>query len=310
MGASILASLVDAALSKVIAVASDQFTSLVDAVVSRVTTSASDQFDLPQGWNNHLTEFRDTMETLRGFLQDANEKYVSGHLALKKWLQDLRDIADEADDILEEVAYEGMQREVQKSEVRRSTFLDPSHWLFRQRMANGVADLNKRLADIHLSADRLGLRPKLANIVPQPRCMAGRETHSFLSSQVRGREEDVSKIVRLLVDSSSQHDLPVMIIVGMPGLGKTTIAKAAFNNDKIREHFGDNKMWVCVSENFDVNKILMEMLKSRSGSGSGDGDFGSRDIVMKKIQEKLGGKNYLLILDDVWNEERPKYGRI
>ncbi|GKV29281.1 hypothetical protein SLEP1_g38217 [Rubroshorea leprosula] len=307
MAASILASLVDAALSKVIAVASDQFTSLVDAVVSKVTTSASDQFDLALGWNNDLTEFRDTMETLRGFLQDANEKNVSGHLALKKWLQDLRDVADEADDILEEVAYEGMQREIKKSEVRHLTLPDPSPLLFRREMANRVADLNKRLADINSLGERLGLQQKFANMVPEPRGRAGRETDSFLSSQVFGRDEDVSKIVRSLVNSSSQHDLPVMIIVGMAGLGKTTIAKAVFRNDKIREHFGDNKMWVCVSENFDVKRILMEMLKYCSGSSSGDEDFGSRDRVMKEIQKKLGEKNYLLILDDVWNEERQRW---
>ncbi|GKV48280.1 hypothetical protein SLEP1_g55102 [Rubroshorea leprosula] len=307
MGASILAFVVDVALSKVIAVASDLFNSLVDAVVSKVTTSASDQFNLARGWDNDLMEFRDKMKTLRGFLQDANEKNVSDDHALKSWLQRLRDIADEADDILEEVAYEGMQREVQKSKVRRLTSLDPSPRLFRQKMANRVADLNKRLVDIHLSADQLGLRPKLANMVPEPRGRAIPETHSFLSSQVFGRDEDVSKIVRSLVDSSSQHDLPVMIIVGMAGLGKTTIAKAVLKNDKIREHFGDNKMWVCVSENFDVKMILMEMLKSCGGSSSGDGDFGSKDIVMKKIQEKLREKNYLLILDDVWNEERQKW---
>ncbi|GKV48305.1 hypothetical protein SLEP1_g55129 [Rubroshorea leprosula] len=307
MGASILASLVDAALSKVMAVVSDQFTSLKDAAVSKVTAVASDQFNLARGWNNDLTEFRDTMKTLRGFLQDANEKNVSGHLALKKWLQDLRDVADEADDILEEVAYEGMQREVNKPKVRRLTLPDPSPLPFRQEMANRVKGLNKKLADINSSAHQLGLQYKLANVVPEPRGRAGRETHSFLSSQVFGRGEDVSKIVSFLVDSSSQHALPVMIIVGMAGLGKTTIAKAVLKNDKIREHFGDNKMWVCVSENFDVKMILMEMLKSCGGSSSGDGDFRSKDIVMKKIQEKLGGENYLLILDDVWNEERLKW---
>ncbi|GKV49892.1 hypothetical protein SLEP1_g56616 [Rubroshorea leprosula] len=293
MGDSILGSIVAAAVSKVTAVASDL-----------VTAFASDQVNLALGWEEELKKFHRTMMRLRGFLQDAHEKNVSGHLALKSWLQDLRDIADEADDILEEVAYEGMQREVKKSKVRRLTLPDPSPLLFRQEMANRVADLNKRLADINSSAHQLGLQYKLADMVPEPRGRAGRETHSFLSSQVFGREEDVSKMVSLLVDSSSQHDLPVMIIVGMAGLGKTTIAKAVLKNEKIREHFGDNKMWVCVSENFDDKKILMEMLKSCSGSSSGDGDFGSKDIVMKELQEKLGKKNYLLILDDVWNEER------
>ncbi|GLU05085.1 hypothetical protein SLE2022_222040 [Rubroshorea leprosula] len=278
--------------------------SVVAAAVSKVVAVASDQFNVALGWEEELEKFHRTMMRLRGFLQDAHEKNVSGHLDLKSWLQDLRDITDEADDILEEVAYEGMQREVNKSKVRRLTLPDPSPLLFRQEMANRVADLNKRLADINSSAHQLGLQYKLANMVPEPRGRAGRETHSFLSSQVFGREEDVSKMVSLLVDSSSQHDLPVMIIVGMAGLGKTTIAKAVLKNEKIREHFGDNKMWVCVSENFDVKKILMEMLKSCSGSSSGDGDFGSKDIVMKELQEKLGEKNYLLILDDVWNEER------
>ncbi|GKV29290.1 hypothetical protein SLEP1_g38228 [Rubroshorea leprosula] len=283
---------------------------VVEATLSKVIAVASDQLDLALGWNENLQKFRSTMRYLRGLLQDADEKNVGGNPALKSWLWDLRAIADEANDILEEVAYKNMQRQmaVQKSKVRYFfTQCDPRPLVFRQKMANKVKNLNKNLAGISRLANDLGLQQKLANMVPEPGGGAGRETHSFLSSQVYGREEDVSKIVRSLVGSSSQHDLPVMITVGMAGLGKTTIAKAVFNNDKIREHFGDNKMWVCVSENFDVKMILMEMLKSCGGSSSGDGDFRSKDIVMKKIQEKLGGKNYLLILDDVWNEERPKW---
>ncbi|GLU05051.1 hypothetical protein SLE2022_221750 [Rubroshorea leprosula] len=273
--------------------------SVVEAAVSKVIAFASDLLNLALGGDEDLLEFRHTMRTLRGFLQDAHEKNVSGHLDLKSWLQDLRDIADEADDILEEVAYEGMRPEVKKSKA-----FDLRALLFRQKMANRVEDLNKRLADINSSAHQLGLQHKLANMLPELRGRAGRETHSFLSSQVYGREEDVSKIVRLLVDSSSQHDLPVMIIVGMAGLGKTTIAKAVFKNGEIQEQFGDNRMWVCVSENFDVKKILMEILNSCGGSRSAERDFGSTDLVMEEIQKKLGEKNYLLILDDVWSEER------
>ncbi|GKV06763.1 hypothetical protein SLEP1_g18609 [Rubroshorea leprosula] len=296
MADSILGSVVAAVVSKVIAVASD----LVTAFASdQVIAVGSDQFNVALGWEEELEKFHRTMMKLRGFLQDAHEKNVSGHLDLKSWLQDLRDIADEADDILEEVAYEGMRPEVKKSKA-----FDLHALLFRQKMANRVEDLNKRLADINSTAHQLGLQHKLANMLPELRGRAGRETHSFLSSQVYGREEDVSKIVRLLVDSSSQHDLPVMIIVGMAGLGKTTIAKAVFKNGEIQEQFGDNRAWVCVSENFDVKKILMEILNSCGGSRSADRDFGSTDLVMGEIQKKLREKNYLLILDDVWSEER------
>ncbi|GLT71660.1 hypothetical protein SLA2020_436600 [Shorea laevis] len=280
---------------------------VVNAAVSKVIAIASDQLNLALGWNEDLQKFRSTMRSLQGLLQDADEKNVSGNLALKSWLQDLRAIADEANDILEEVAYENMQRQmaVQKSKVRYFfTQSDPRALVFRQKMANKVKNLNKKLAAINLSANQLGLQYKLANTGPEPRARAGLETHSLLPSPVFGRKEDVSKIVSLLVDSSSQHDLPVMTIVGMPGLGKTTLAKAVLEDDKIREHFSDNKPWVCVSENFDVKKILMVVLKACGGSSSGDGDFGSKDILMKKIQEKLRKENYLLILDDVWNEER------
>ncbi|GLU05063.1 hypothetical protein SLE2022_221840 [Rubroshorea leprosula] len=283
---------------------------VVEATLSKVIAVASDQLDLALGWNEDLQKFCSTMRHLRGLLQDADEKNVGGSPALKSWLQDLRAIADEANDILEEVAYKNMQRQmaVQKSKVRYFfTQSDAGTLVFRLKMANKVKNLNKKLAGIYHSANQLGLQYKLANTGPEPRGRAGRETHSFLSSQVFGRDEDVSKIVRSLVDSSSQHDLPVMIIVGMAGLGKTTIAKAVFRNDNIQEHFGDNKMWVCVSENFDVKRILMEMFKYCSGSSSGDEDFGSRDRVMKEIQKKLGEKNYLLILDDVWNEERQRW---
>ncbi|GKV49916.1 hypothetical protein SLEP1_g56639, partial [Rubroshorea leprosula] len=280
---------------------------VVEATLSKVIAVASDQLDLALGWKEDLKKFCSTMRHLRGLLQDADEKNVSGNPALKSWLQDLRAIADEANDILEQVAYKNMQRQmaVQKSKVRYFfTQADPQALIFRQKMANKIKNLNKKLAGINRSANQLGLQYKLANTGPEPRATAGLETHSLLPSPVFGRKEDVSKIVSLLVDSSSQHDLPVTTIVGMPGLGKTTLAKAVLQNEKIREHFGDNKMWVCVSENFDVKRILMEMLESITKSSSGGGDIGSKDTVLRKIQEKLGEKSYLLILDDVWNEER------
>ncbi|GKV52618.1 hypothetical protein SLEP1_g59194 [Rubroshorea leprosula] len=111
-------------------------------------------------------------------------------------------------------------------------------------------------------------------------------------------------MVKLLIDSSNQQPLCVVSIVGIAGLGKTTLAKLVRNNDQIQGHFS-NIMWICVSDNFDVMRILVQMLESLSKGHCEN--ITSRDVIVQKIKEKLEEKNYLLILDDVWNEERPKW---
>ena len=48
-------------------------------------------------------------------------------------------------------------------------------------------------------------------------------------------------------------------IVGMGGVGKTTLSPQIYNNQKIVEHFS-LKARVCVSEEFDVPKITKKVL--------------------------------------------------
>ena len=78
---------------------------------------------------------------------------------------------------------------------------------------------------------------------------------SFLNdSEVIGREFEVVKIVNELISSSNQQVISVLPIVGMAGLGKTTLAKVLYNHEEIKKHF-DVLAWVHVSGNFDVEEI-------------------------------------------------------
>ncbi|CAI0473680.1 unnamed protein product [Linum tenue] len=84
----------------------------------------------------------------------------------------------------------------------------------------------------------------------------------------------------------------------MGGLGKTTLAQLVLSRAK--SEF-DVIAWVSVGEDFDVHRITKTILGS---DGSGCNDLNS---LQEKLKEKLSGKKFLIVLDDVWNEDYQKW---
>ena len=88
-------------------------------------------------------------------------------------------------------------------------------------------------------------------------------------------------------------------IVGMGGLGKTTLAQAIFNNKNVTEHF-ELKAWVCVSKEFDVCRVTKRILEEEISDTC---NFEGLNLMQLKLKERLMGKKFLLVLDDVWCEK-------
>ncbi|XP_049387675.1 putative disease resistance RPP13-like protein 1 [Solanum stenotomum] len=85
----------------------------------------------------------------------------------------------------------------------------------------------------------------------------------------------------------------------MGGLGKTTLAKVVYNDEKVKNHFG-LRAWYCVSEPYDALRITKGLLQ---GIGSFDSkDDGNLNQLQVKLKESLKGKKFLVVLDDVWND--------
>ncbi|KAJ6295379.1 hypothetical protein OIU78_023406 [Salix suchowensis] len=126
---------------------------------------------------------------------------------------------------------------------------------------------------------------------------------SSFFSEVVGREDDVSIVTDRLATLTKQHVLSVVPIVGMAGLGKTTVAKKVCEVMKERKHF-DVTLWVCVSNDFSKRRILDEILQKIDKS---TGVLTNLDTIIEKLQEKLENKTFFLVLDDVWNEDHGKW---
>ncbi|KAM5559903.1 putative disease resistance protein RGA4 [Rosa sericea] len=284
-----------------------------EGILTKVTSLATQEFTLVLGFKGDLAQLRDSFLKIQAMLRDVDHSQVRGE-AVELWVKDLEDIAQEADDVLDEIGYEVLRRKVElRNQMKKKVKIFFSHnnpVAFRFKMAHKIKKINKSLVNLNNeAAGRIGLVARtLANATSQDVEVLDRETVSSFDSDEKliiGREEVVSDIVKTLVKSNYNEEnyLPVLAIVGMPGLGKTTLAKSIYHESEIDSHFHE-KIWVCVSTPFEVKTILRGILESLELEKA---TIQSKDAICKCIREKLEKKRYLLVLDDVWSEDTEKW---
>ena len=268
-----------------------------------------------------INKWEKTLLKLHAVLGDAEEKQLTSRL-VKLWLDDLRDLAYDVEDILDEFATEALGRKLtaetqaSTSKLRRlipscCTNFTPTAIKFNVKMRSKIEDITSRLQDISVQKNDLHLAEDINIAAGRPTTRRDLEilptTCSVDESSVCGRETDKAAILELLFDDNapiiSSDDFGaarVIAIIGMGGLGKTTLAQLAFNDKEAQTHF-DLRVWVCVSDDFNVLKLTKTILQSVAAGGSDVNDFNQLQL---KLKEQLSGKKFLLVLDDVWNEKR------
>ena len=93
-----------------------------------------------------------------------------------------------------------------------------------------------------------------------------------------------------------------MPIVGVGGLGKTTLAQLVYNSQRVRQSF-ENRAWVFVSENFDIKTMTRNIITSITEPGQQCMHSELADL-QRKLATVMNGQRVFLVLDDVWNERR------
>nr|GEW80102.1 NB-ARC domains-containing protein [Tanacetum cinerariifolium] len=104
---------------------------------------------------------------------------------------------------------------------------------------------------------------------------------------------------KLLSDESCNENFSIVPIVGMGGIGKTTLAKLLYNDQLVKDHF-ELKAWVCVSDDFDSFRISESIYQSVGGEQN---NFVDLNLLQLALRDRLMGKRFLLVLDDVWSDK-------
>ncbi|KAB2059894.1 hypothetical protein ES319_A11G339100v1 [Gossypium barbadense] len=259
-----------------------------------------------------LKQWQSILPDIQAVLDDAEEKQIKSE-GVKKWLNDLQDLAYDVDDILDEFAYEQLRLKLQKSHTRASTSkvrkLIPScftsrnftstSFQFKNSMIPKVKEITDRLTSLATRRSSLGLSEILSQAPTSKEKQPRLQPTSVMDETVEyvGRRKEKQEMIELLKGDNS-NGVSVLSIVGMGGMGKTTLAQLVYNDAPINESF-DLKAWVCVSDHFDAVNITRTILKSIDPDSREENDL---NLLQVKLKEKLSGKRFLLVLDDIWNE--------
>ena len=162
-------------------------------------------------------------------------------------------------------------------------------------MSIWIKDIREKLDELAQDINQFGFV-----VQPNEERLAVRERQQpyFLVNEEEffGRDEDIDSLVEILSNPNVEDTPSVTAIVGIGGLGKTALAQMVCRDERIKKHF-DCELWVCVSDVFDfetIEKILMSAGKSQQEGNQ----------LQKEPANEIVGKKFVLVLDDMWNEDR------
>ncbi|XP_024017756.1 putative disease resistance protein RGA3 [Morus notabilis] len=287
---------------------------VIQPIIENLASEPLEKIRLPLWYNGELRKLKGTITMIKAVILDAEEKKETNN-QFKVWLESLEDDIYDADNLVDEFRYQQLRRKVlfgkKRAKKVRIFFSRSKQLAFRVKMANKIKQIREKLDEIkgnqvfsQLDKCEHGETRLVSSIT------SGRETHSFvINDHVIGRDNDKKEILDFLLGNNleAKESVTTVSLVGIGGLGKTTLAQLVYNDELVKRNFWLT-IWVCVSDVFDLKLLIQKIIRSVDNA-SPDQNL-DLDQLQNQLRQKIQDKRYLLVLDDVWNEDINKWHRL
>lgn len=194
--------------------------------------------------------------------------------------------AYEAEDVIESNVVDQI---LGRSELDREEGSPLSQGL--QRVVGKFLSIDKELAKIK---HKKALQPKIS---ASDQAASSRPLPSS-NDTVVGLEYHMNEIMSSL--SSDESNSQIVSIVGMGGIGKTTLARNVYNKPYIMSHF-HVRAWITVSQVYDKIELLLGIWRQIGNKQLNEDEINRSDRIGELIHKELLGRKYLIVMDDMWD---------
>ncbi|WMV48334.1 hypothetical protein MTR67_041719 [Solanum verrucosum] len=263
---------------------------LLTAVINKSVEIAANVLFQQGSRLNFLKEDIDWLQRvlrhIRSYVDDAKAKEVGGDSRVKNLLKDIQELAGDVEDLLDEFL-----PKIQQSNKFKGAICCLKTVSFADEFAVEIEKIRRRVADIDSLRTTFNITDTSNN---NNDCIPMEQRRKFLhadETEVIGLDDDFNKLQdKLLVQDLCNG---VVSIVGMPGLGKTTLAKKLYRH--VRHQFECSAL-VYVSQQPRAGEILLDIAKQ-----VGLTDEGRKEHLEDNLRSLLETKRYVILLDDIWD---------
>jgi hypothetical protein len=295
------------------------------AVIQRAIDKTMDflesNYKRTQGSEELLTKLCTSLTMVKAITEVADNQIIT-NTSLSKWLRNLHNAAYEAEDVLDRFdCLETVTGKRKMSELISSSVVALKSLIVPDEGIKMLECVVQKLDHLCATSSTFLELLKHSNLTTIKRGGTGGDTTSRLPIDVKvfGRDEVLELILKIILGSSGSEPEPsnirtkhgaryriagldVIPIVGMSGVGKTTVAQVIYDHENVKGHFM-HRAWVYVSKHYSVKRTLQEILCSFKGSDSYFNYEDSLETTVNNIQRVIQQNGrFLLVLDSVWDE--------